>query len=159
MRLLVYLLTFFVITLAQAQPRNIGSVYVTGYIFPEYSLSVTPDASARRLAIHSGENSRFIGRVMESSNSPLGYAIHISSRNGGALLNANSPQTKSIPYMISYDNLPLVRPGTAPKLIKSSGLILDPQTHQSPVRITFAANPRAEVGTYSDTVYFQISAP
>lgn len=159
MRALVYLLTFFVIPVAQAQPRSLGSVFITGYIFPEYSLSINPDSSARRLGIHSGESSRFIGRVSESSNSPQGYVIHIFSRNGGRLQNQDSPQSSSIPYMISYDNLPMVRPGVEPKLVKTSGPISDPKTHQSPVRITFAGNPRAGVGNYSDTVYFQISAP
>ncbi len=158
MKLFLIGLSFFVTALALAQTQVTGGVQITGYIPEEYSIRVAASPTATNLAIQRGESNTKIASVVESSNSATGYSVRLSTRNGGYLVNNQNP-SQAIPYQISYDGLPFVQPSTSETVVKRVPHLNDPIVYESQMRIAFQGNPSAPVGSYSDTIFLQISAP
>lgn len=134
-----------------------AELVISGVVAPVCNIEVAPTVAATALNISGGESATSIASVTEQSNSPAGYTVSVSSLNNGNLKHA-TVAGEQFAYQLSYDGAANFAPTTAPAVVKTSGPLPGFTTDVSDVKITFAAQPTAMVGTYSDTLSFTLQS-
>lgn len=151
-----YLLFFLSFTVSAA---TTGQLTLTGVIPEVLALSVSPEAISSNLDLTSTQSDLLVAVVNEVSNSNSGYKITISSLNDGNLKLSGGSVT--IPYTLTYDNLPVTLSGSsvAPIEVKSEA-VSGIYNHNSPIEISYtgAASEDTIAGSYSDILTFEISS-
>lgn len=118
---------------------------------------VVPLPESQSLNILEGEFERLVARVNETSNSPRGYRVFVSSENGSRLRNAAQPDA-FVNYNFSYGGAPAVVLTNFNQEVKRVTSVEGLVTNVSEVRVSLDKQPQALVGTYTDTVSISISA-
>ena len=118
---------------------------------------VVPLPESQSLNILEGEFRRLVARVNETSNSPRGYRVLVSSENGSRLRNSSQPDA-FVNYTFSYDGAPSVVLANFNQEVKRVPAVEGLVTNVSEVRVSLDKQPQALVGTYTDTVSISISA-
>lgn len=130
---------------------------LTGSVPLINTAEVVPLPESQSLNILEGEFERLVARVNETSNSPRGYRVLVSSENGSRLKNSARPEA-FVNYSLSYGGAPAVVLTNFNQEVKRVPSVDGLVTNVSEVRVTVDKQPQALVGLYTDTVSISISA-
>ena len=135
-----------------------GNLLLQGLVVSTNLLTVNPvGVAAMNLDIISGNSALLVATVTETSNALSGYKIFIKSNNGGALKNVLDANKKTT-YTLAYDGGAPLTLNTSFQQAKNVANLSGLTNYNSNVNVTVAAYPTAPMGTYQDTVTFQIVA-
>jgi len=136
---------------AQAAGES-GKIELQGRVGENCTVAVTQLPKATALDIVGGEKNAQVADVVESCNVGVGYKVTLTSANQGRLL-SGATGAQPVSFAVGYDN---ANGDIAKELVATrDSAQFDKKV---PVTVSFAANPQAIAGTYTDTVTVTIAA-
>ncbi|MCC2677928.1 MAG: fimbrial protein [Pseudobdellovibrio sp.] len=137
--------------------QNSAEFFIAGTVPLINTAEVVPLPESQSLNILEGETERLVARVNETSNSPRGYRVLVSSENSSRLRNTSQPNA-FVNYTLSYGGARPVVLANSNQEVKRVPSVDGLVTNVSEVRVSLDKEPQALVGTYTDTVSISISA-
>ena len=135
-----------------AAATDSARIELRGSVAASCVISVVPTAKATSLDIVKGEQNSLVGVVTENCNSSTGYTVQLSSDNAGKLLSPAAGAKPTV-YSARYDD----GVGT----IDQSIVATRDQAffgRNGNLTVSFAGDPQAIAGTYSDFINLVIRA-
>jgi hypothetical protein len=139
-------------SVSYAASTGTAQVLLKGVVETNCTLAVTPTSKASNLSILNGESGAVVGNVTENCNSGIGYTVSLTSSNSGNLM-SNAVGSSPTVYQASFDD----GTGAIASEIKTTRSTAQ-FDRKGDLKISFAANPQAIAGDYSDTMNLTIAA-
>lgn len=140
-----------------AVAQNSVDFFIAGTVPLINTAEVVPLPQSQSLNILDGEVRTLVAKVNETSNSPRGYRVLVSSENSSRLKHTTQPNVY-VPYTFSYGGARPVILANTNQEVKRVPSVEGLVTTTSEVRVSLDKQPQALVGTYTDTVSISISA-
>jgi hypothetical protein len=136
-----------------SEAASTGTLTLQGVVPNVTSITVTPVSGYNTLDFSVTQTNLVVAQVTEENNTSVGYAVTVSSLNGGALKNGSS----SIPYTARYggSGFSLTALGTQVTNVSSQASVVSTAKNLD-ISYTGAPHSQRVSGTYSDTLTFTI---